>query len=375
MLINTIRNILFFLTLIFPACIEPFFINEGKTVETLVVEGMITNDPGPYTIYLSKTTSASDPQENPFINAEVKITDDHGYEETFSQNEPGVYITDSLGIQGIVGRKYKIIIETTEGDVYESEYSELKESLPIDDFYCHFELNHDFITGRDTEGYRFYTEFKPYTEKETYLMWLSEETYEHEAPFSIDYIYIGYIVRYENPDTFKTCWNTVKVKEIVTLFNDPRRNQQSITVRLNHTEIEKFAIKYSLLLKQLSVEEETNKYWKAVNDLNEGQSSFYNKQPYQIRGNIQNINDPNEAVLGYFFAAGISKKRIFQTHPGIETQQCLPDFDGMRFLRFEPSNLWPIWIVNFGGGRLARGDDYCFDCRLKGGSIIKPDFW
>ena len=180
---------------------------------------------------------------------------------------------------------------------------------------------------------------------------------------------------FENPDTFKTCWNTTKIKKITTLETDPQRNQEPILVSLNHTGLKKFTFKYSLLLNQLSIDKKTYNYWKSINDLNEGQSSFYNHQPYQIKGNIQNIRNPDEFVLGFFYAAGISKKRIFQIHPGIPEDECLPDYRGMGFITYYPMSAWPIWIVDTGNGALALGDDYCFDCRLKGGSIVKPDFW
>ncbi|MCD4693310.1 MAG: DUF4249 domain-containing protein, partial [Calditrichales bacterium] len=164
MLISTIRNTLFILILLITSCVEPFFIDNNKTEEVFVVEGMITNDPGPYKIYLSKTTSITDLKNNPFTDATVKIINDINFEETLSQTEPGLFVTDTFGIRGTIGRKYKIVIETFAGKRYESEYSELKESVPIDEFYCNFELNHDLVTGNDTEGYQFYTEFKPYTE-------------------------------------------------------------------------------------------------------------------------------------------------------------------------------------------------------------------
>ena len=377
MLINIYKNSLLLLIILITSCIEPFSIDESKLKEALVVEGMITNDPGPYKIYLSKTTSATDPRENPFTEANVKIMDDLGFAETLTQIDPGKFVTDSLGIRGIVGRKYKIIIESFAGKTYESEYTELREAIPIDDFYFNQEINHDHVHGIDKDGYRFYTKLQPYTEKNTYLLWLSEETYMYEAPYSIDYVWIGYIHEYEYPDTFKTCWITGKVKEIITLANDIKRNQQPITVTLNHTDLNKFAIKYSLLLKQFSVDEETNKYWKAVNDMNEGQNSFYNQQPYQIKGNIQNTDDPKETVLGFFFAAGISKKRIFQSHLGLQTYYyCTPDYRAMRFIHYMPESTWPLWIVDVTGtGALARAEDHCFDCRLKGGTIEKPNFW
>ena len=377
MIINTVRNTLVILILLFISCIEPFFTNKNILEEVLVVEGMITNDAGPYKIYLSKTISPSNPKENPVIDATVKIFNDIGFEETLMQTEPGVFITDTFGIRGTIGRKYKIVIETFAGKKYESEYSELKEPVPIDELFCVYELKHDFVLNIDTKGYRLYAEFQPYIDKNTYLMWRSEETYEYESPFLIDYVWVGYLKPFEKPDTFETCWTTAKIREINTLINDPQVNQQSITVKLNHTDLNKFAIKYSLLLKQLSVDEETNKYWKAVNDLNESQNSFYNHQPYQIKGNIHNVSDPDEIVLGYFFAAGITKKRIFHYHPGLaRTIECTPDPRAIPFLPYWPESMWPIYIVDVNhSGALAIGDEHCFDCRLKGGTIKKPDFW
>ncbi len=37
---------------------------------------------------------------------------------------------------------------------------------------------------------------------------------------------------------------------------------------------------------------------------------------------------------------------------------------------------WPVYIrIDEDNGDALTGDHYCFDCQLRGGSLIPPDFW
>ena len=64
-MIKTIYIYILIIILIMPlACIEPYSVIISDSDQVLVVEGMITNDPGPYTVYLSRTTSATERRGN-----------------------------------------------------------------------------------------------------------------------------------------------------------------------------------------------------------------------------------------------------------------------------------------------------------------------
>lgn len=79
---------------------------ELETVENrLVVEGLITNRPGPYTVRLSSTKGFLEDGSTRGINgAIVTIWDNHGNNETLEANGDGLYQTSTL--QGIPGYTY-----------------------------------------------------------------------------------------------------------------------------------------------------------------------------------------------------------------------------------------------------------------------------
>jgi hypothetical protein len=103
-------------------------------------------------------------------------------------------------------------------------------------------------------------------------------------------------------------------------------------------------------------------------------------QPYQIQGNVKNISKPDEPVLGYFMAAGVSEQRIFVGRPPLVFHYSIctlseEDYQAMGSLRWSSADEWPLYItmgLNYG---LALPNQDCIDCRQSGGTIIEPDFW
>jgi len=129
---------IFILFLFLPSCIEPFYFNKGEAPKSLVVDGLITNEPGPYVVYLARTSEYN----SYYVNTEevggaiILISDDMGNSEVLTESYiPGIYKTDPDGIRGIPGRFYKIEIETPDGKQYESA-PELLSAVPgIDTVY------------------------------------------------------------------------------------------------------------------------------------------------------------------------------------------------------------------------------------------------
>ena len=76
------KYIAFLLLLICNSCISPFDVDVDEGAKILVVNGMITDEPGPYTVKLNKTTSYgghfSDVHKD-IPGATVSITDDLGF--------------------------------------------------------------------------------------------------------------------------------------------------------------------------------------------------------------------------------------------------------------------------------------------------------
>ena len=71
----------------------------------IVIEGSVSDLPGPYFVKISRTVSYLGDDTIPMVSgATIVINDDAGNSDTLSQVSPGLYQTQSL--QGVIGRSY-----------------------------------------------------------------------------------------------------------------------------------------------------------------------------------------------------------------------------------------------------------------------------
>jgi hypothetical protein len=102
--------------LIFSSCEKVIELDLESVEAVLVIEGNITNQPGPYTIKLTKTVEFDQPSNYPGVsNALVIIKDNTGLVDTLKYTQNGNYITQKT--QGIEGRIYDLSV-VSEGKTY-----------------------------------------------------------------------------------------------------------------------------------------------------------------------------------------------------------------------------------------------------------------
>lgn len=371
-------------SILFTSCVDEYWPVLDKYENLLVVDGYISNEPGPYRVKLSMSSKLDDRQIIPVANASLVIMDDQGESETLTEIEPGTYVTSSTGIQGAIGKQYKIKIVTAGSETYESGFEELKNPTGIDTVFPVIEYRVQDNLTHDRVGYQFYLNTIPAVSDTNYYLERLEATYEYRADFLIKLIYVGALMPFINSDSLQTCWRTYKVPEIFT-YSDKNQSDPAITdIPLNYvdTETRELAIRYSLLVKQFSLSETAYKFWNSIKEQNSNQGGLYNTQPYQIRGNLLNTSDPEEPVLGYFMVAGVAKKRIFVSpdmlpvpfyYPVCVLAQ--PDYERMSGIFLSNPSEWPIYVTIDNNGTPALPELSCMDCQQSGGTIVKPDFW
>jgi len=381
-------NLVFIILVIvfFTTCEESYWPElDGKYQDLLVIEGMITNNPGPYILQLSKSTSVDDPEYSSFTNCEAVISDDQGNSELLSEVEPGNYYTAIDGIQGVVGRKYKITIQSPEGKTYESDFEELLEPIEIDTVFVELEYRENPDFPFDIPGYQFLLNTKIGNDNVNYFLWQLEQTFEYNADYLIFFMYNGSLHIFSDPDLYNTCWITNSVNQIFTgsSFGLSEPVLANFTLHYVSFDTREMSVRYSLLVEQFTITEKAQDYWEKVNDQNTSGGELYSRMPFQVRGNLSNINDPNEPVLGYFHAAGIDTKRIYLNRPTYPVEMFYPvcelnwaDYEeyGWMFVSNDPRD-WPRYVTMNSGGQRAVPTPVCVDCRESGGTIEKPDFW
>lgn len=87
----------------------------------IVIEANITDEPGPYTVLISKSVNFSDPNTFPGVSgAFVVMSDNAGNIDTLVETSAGVYVAAT--IQGVPGRTYTIRV-TADGKTYTAQSS------------------------------------------------------------------------------------------------------------------------------------------------------------------------------------------------------------------------------------------------------------
>ncbi|TAL62352.1 MAG: DUF4249 domain-containing protein, partial [Bacteroidetes bacterium] len=97
--------------LIFSGCQKVINVDLNNAAPRIVIEGLITDGTGPYSITISKSGSYfNQPDLPPVTGAEVIITDNAGTIDTLTEIKPGVYLTSITN--GIPGRTYTLKVSS-----------------------------------------------------------------------------------------------------------------------------------------------------------------------------------------------------------------------------------------------------------------------
>jgi hypothetical protein len=100
----------------------------------IVIEGVVTDQGGPYTVDVTKTGDYFEPSLYfpPVSNATIVVTDNMGQRDALKEVTDGVY--ESSGLQGLVGRTYELTVFAEEKEYQAS--SSMPEKVFIDSLYA-----------------------------------------------------------------------------------------------------------------------------------------------------------------------------------------------------------------------------------------------
>lgn len=369
-----------FLLLFTSSCVDEYFPTLDKYQNLLVVDGQLTNGSQPVTVRLSYSSTVSKKEFIPVSGAELFVSDENQVRTSFYESEPGNYTPIDSTFRGQIGSTYQLNISLSDGRNYVSDTCRLMLPAPIDTVYGLIEAPIFSNQNHEYPGIQFYVNNHNVVNDTSYYVWKLSQTYKYRSSFDIDYTWEGEYIPYPNPDSLRTCFKTSTVKELLfasTQYLDPTAVNQ-FPLHFVATNTKALSIRYSVLVRQLRIPEKAFNFYEAIDEQNfEQGEDLWSKQPVQIRGNIHNINNDDEPVLGYFLVAGSTEERIFVNRPDIPFYytECTPDFD-LRWVPFSSPSQWPIYINDIMSSGWGTADSpSCFDCRLSGGSLTPPDFW
>jgi hypothetical protein len=164
------RILMLLLALLLTTCVERIGVNLPEATDRLVVDGLISTKPGPYSVRLTRTARYTTGSEGTNIlvqGAKVRISDDAGNSEELQELSQGLYQTKPEGIQGQTGRSYTLHIETAEGKKYQSRPELLKPTTGVENIY------YEFVNGAPgiEEGFYVYIDTPDPAATEDYYRW------------------------------------------------------------------------------------------------------------------------------------------------------------------------------------------------------------
>jgi hypothetical protein len=119
------KSIIYFLAalMVLTSCEQVVELDLNSNVSKVVIEGNVTNQPGPYFVKISKSVLLQDKTQPTIDNAIVTISDSKGNIETLESIGKGIYKTKSL--QGQPGETYTLVAKVG------SESFTAKSTMPI----------------------------------------------------------------------------------------------------------------------------------------------------------------------------------------------------------------------------------------------------
>lgn len=364
-----------FVFIFLTGCIVQFTPETEEEKELLVVEGLITDQPGPNTIKLSKSLPFGKKSEaKPLSGCLVSLKDDIGNFYPLPEKEAGTYITDSSGFRGQAGRSYTLRIVTNNGDRnvnYESFPVEMKPVPQIDTLYYEKTvIKEGFENYFGIDGCNIYLDTHDPENRCKYYRWDFNETWVLRLLFPVENI---------------KCWVNDTSKEInfksTAAFDEDRIIRHPITYISNITD--RLKTKYSISVNQYSLNEDEYVYWEMLYNITDQAGGLYDVIPASVPSNVICIDNPGERVLGYFSVSARSSKRIFikDNFSGIidRYSDCITDtVYGDSEIPGLYTDVWVLsdWPRSFLSPRRRILTDKrgCADCTVRG-TNVKPEFW
>lgn len=288
------------------ACVEAFDVKDGSAVDMLVVEGLVTNQLKRHQVLLSRATRVGDKNIVRETGATVSLSDGSGNVIPLSEESPGVYETAEFAAQA--GNSYRLHIRTNNGKEYASSVVPFKDGGDIGNVYGKYVKS---ALG-DEKGIQIYVDTEDTEKKTLFYRWNFIETYQVNAPFPSVWVWLGGNNVTFRADGIDTCYVTDTLRNVLIRTTRDLEQDKVVAQPLRFIPETSYIMRfrYSILVQQYALSEESYLYWDNLRMLSEEQGSLSDLQPGSLAGNILSINDPDETVLGYFDASKVSEKRI-----------------------------------------------------------------
>lgn len=343
----------------------------GKYENKLVVYGLVSNELSPIEVYLTRTKGVNEHTINAEDGANIRVLSSSGQEIVLTERGNGLYASIE-SIQGAIGEEYKIEITTKDGSKYESDYRQLNIPDEIGEISYEIEEKETNDIEYNLEGYQFYIDIET-KNSDGYFRYEMEETWEIYMPKPATKYWDG--EEFIPVDFSRICWRSSYLDDFYVISTKNYGSSSIKNFPLNYVtnETERLKRRYCLNVKQYTMSEESFLFWNSQKN-NIGSNTMYPSQPYQVVGNIKNINDPNEIVLGIFEVSGVSNRYVFAEQfkgtTGNIVSECTESTspsayqEAYGYYAYDKDPVTEVIV-----------QEKCANCEMHGGNPVKPYFW
>lgn len=301
------RNYFYVIIIVLLCCKKPYYPTVLSSPNSyLVVEGVINSGSDSTIIKISKTVKLNEKiVQNPLLGATVNVESDQN--TSFPLNDAtgkGFYSNPSLNLPS--SSKYRLRIKTNDGSEYVSDFVAIKPTPPIDSIG---------FTLKDSSVNIYVNTHDP-ANATRYYRWDYDETWQFQSKFGSSWILDRrtdtFVYR---PDSLSIHYCFGNDTSSTVLLNSTTRLTQDAIYQSPITQFsyhsEKIETKYSIKVKQYALTREAFEFYQNIKKNTETLGSIFDAQPTELIGNIHNVTNSSEPVIGYITATNVQSKRIF----------------------------------------------------------------
>ena len=345
--------ILVFLVYSLSACVDQIKFEEASDIKDfpLIIEGKVTLGKGPFLVKISRFNGDIPAAVE---NAEVFLLNGKGEKEPFLYSDEGIYKAKGEVIQGEIGESYQLEI-LLNGKHYLSRPEIMPTPARLDSLSVETADKEVGVTG----GFLLQTFVNvninatlPVVEDGPFLRWTVREAWkltETQSPNPLARPKVCYFegkIRPQSPLLFNG--NQVLTRELVNFPFFDRLADWS------------FGERHVFYVQQSTTTAGAFDYWQDVDLVVNQNGSIFDAPPAALPGNVYNVDDSLELVLGYFEAAAVDTLNFpvykFDLAPFDVVERCFPSYLDYNFGARQPFECYNCLFID--GASLTRPEGF-----------------
>ncbi len=301
--------------LLVTGCVQPLDLPETGVKRSLVVDGLLTQED--VVVRLYETPASVLQPLMPLTNAAVTVFSTAGEVVQLELQPDGSYRAEPNSWIGEFGETYWLRVDIAEGRVYESEKQILTNAGWLDRGSVEFKPFYSLNTPNQPPHVIEVQVTSRKTTSQQLLRWRWSGTYQvltypEKIPVVVNMS--GMIVLQPPPCatssvcTCCTCWVTETNPTVLLSASTTSAAEAEVkTVAYLPVDAHRFSERYRMEIEQLSLDANSYRFWQQVDAQTQATTNLFQPAVLRLQGNIRNMNNPDEVVLGVFSVAGVTR--------------------------------------------------------------------